>query len=141
MSTISRITKAYGVTRTQDVLQRMMYARSKVRNIYISVGKYINVVMDDEPLRYAGELSGDVRNWLGDRTAIVYQWNITGGELFFEGGTKPQKRLYGLNLAIRIQADADSQTEAQDIATPEGQQGRGGQARPHEGIPDAPLGT
>lgn len=113
-----RVTKAYDVLEVQDVLRKMNNERISVRSVYISITGYIMVVFDTGPVRYAGRLSTEVKDWLSGAGAVVYEWNVTGGEVFPHEKAEP--RLFGLNLCIVPQGDANGQTEAPDTQAPEG---------------------
>lgn len=113
-----RVTKAYDVLDTQDVLRKMHLERSSVTSVYISVRGYIMVVFTSGPVRCAGRLSTEVHDWLDGSTVLVNSWNVSGGETFKHESKEP--RLFGLNLCIVPQDDAHSTTEAPSGPAPEG---------------------
>lgn len=113
-----RVTKAYDVLDAQDVLRKMNNERINVRGVYIGITGYIMVAFDTGPVRYAGRLSTEVKDWLSGASATVYEWNVTGGEVFAHEKAEP--RLFGLNLCIVPQGDANGQTETPDTKAHQG---------------------
>ena len=95
-------TKAYEVFETQNVLELVHKQPWTVLYAYINSTGYIWFVFRNGPIRYAGRISTELKDWLCGRTLSVHDWSVTGGETIYQQGHATIKK-FGLNLQVQIE--------------------------------------